>query len=234
MKSLKYLSGIIVVFLVFLTGINGQNNLDSLVLQRVLMFRDFSKTVDSLKLHSRSNLIQINQRAMKVIDLDNRLIDDFLNRERENNRLLTERAEQLVLELTLLQKEADLNRAIARERSYIMKALLIGTGVILILFIVVLILFIDRQIRFRSIKLELDHSWSVRDSKPQELPDPALILELKSKLELLTVKNHDLGDQIDRLTTKVSEQEDVIENEKTSKKKIEEEIKKLILQIRQQ
>lgn len=233
MKTKVICSGII-FFLVALSGeLIAQATLDSLIIKRANAFNGYRQTEDSLKAPTRNNLSIIVHKAGNLIKLDSALINDYLFKEIENNKLLAAKIEQLTLEVTLLQKEAELNKMMTEERGYIMRVLLYGMGIVSLLFIIALILFIDRQIRFRSIKLELERTWPLRgENRPSET-DHTEQRELQRKFEELNTKNEELARQVNDLTIKIREKEEVLNKEINSKQQIEDEIRKLISQIKQ-
>jgi cell division protein FtsL len=212
----------------------GQLPADSVLLQRNQLFIDFNNAEDSMNTLTRNNLMILNGKARNLVEMDNAIINQYLYYEIENNKILTHKVEQLTLEITLLQKEAEVNRQLADERKYFMKTLLITSAVVGLLLIVAVILFIDRQIRFRSIKLELERTWPLKEERRKDDLSQREINELNNKIEEQKSKNLALTSQIEELNRSIKEKEESLVKEQSSKKQIEEEIRKLISQIKNQ
>lgn len=234
MRYFNFYTGCTILLLITTQLFYGQEQFDSVLLQRNHFFNDFKNAEDSLKTPTRNNLMILNDKARNLIEMDNTIIKQYLYSEIENNKILTHKAEQLTLEITLLQKEAEVNRQLADERQYIMKILLIVTGVVGLLLILTVILFIDRQIRYRSIKLEMERTWPLKEERRKDEQSQSEYKELNSKITELNLKNTSLVNQVEGLTLKIKEKEEILLNEMSSKKQIEEEIKKLISQIKSQ
>ena len=233
MKNSVLFTHLTFLLALFSLGSPGQTALYSVIVQRKDTLSEFRRIEDSLKIPSRGNLLMLIGKAKSLIAMDDRLISYYLEREIQNNRLLAEKAEQLSFEVSLLQKEAEINKILSDERGYIQKIMLIGLLVTGCFFIVALILFIDRQIRYRSIKLELDRTWPLMEVLQKDEPPQSDVHELKQKILMLQAKNLDYETQIMNLSQKMKANEESFANELNSKKQIEEEIRKLITRLKE-
>jgi hypothetical protein len=211
-----------------------QTQVDSVLIQRNAAYNDYRKTVDSLKAPTRLNLSILHGKAGKIIELDNTIINYYLYTEIESNKKLSDKTEQLSFEISLMQKEAEVNIQMAEESKFISRTLLYVTGAVGLLFIIVLIFFIDRQIRIRSMKLELQHTWPLREAIQKDGQAQNEIRELYKRIDQLNSTNKVLTVQLEDIRKKMKEKDDILSHEMTSKKQIEEEIRNLISQIKSQ
>jgi len=234
MKHINFKIYFNILIVIFGPSLFGQSPADSILLQHNHYYNDFKNTEDSLKPLNRNNLMILNGKARNLIEIDNTIIKQYLYYEIENNKLLTHKVEQLTLEITLLQKESEVDRQLADERQYFMKILLIVSGIFGLLLILTVILFIDRQIRYRSIKLELERTWPLKEERRKDGQSLREINELNNKIDEMKSKNLALTSQVEELNRKINEKDESLVKELSSKKQIEEEIRKLIAQIKSQ
>jgi len=209
-----------------------QTALDSVILQRNNSLKTLQSLEENTEQRSWLKISDLNSRAMDIIDIDNSLINDFLFREIRQNNRLEDKIEKLNLEMALVKKETELQSRILDENKYLVKVLLISICALSIVFLVFLILFIDRQIRYRSIKLELERTWPIREEINTDSSLEHEVIKLNKQVGELNQKNSSLINEIEMLKNENEESQHILEKEKQSKKQFEEEIKKLILQIK--
>jgi len=176
-------------------------------------------------------MVNLTDKANIVIGLDNDIIDNILQNEVQKNKALKQEIEKLKLEIILLQKEVELKEIILKERKYLYNVLIISIGIISILFLVMLILFIDRQTRYRNAKTELERLWRTQDDNPLESSDQQF-LKLSNQLNDLGSENIGLKNKVLEMQKAIDKKDNDLKIEMKSKKLVEEEIKKLILQLK--
>jgi DNA repair exonuclease SbcCD ATPase subunit len=234
---MKFTSNIFLFSLFFWSGslfLSGQTSFDSTILLRNKTFTDYRLLEEASTIRPWVNCAELTAKAKELIDIDNTLINYYLLKEIEINKSLEDKLEKLNLEIALIKKESELQEKALEENRQLINILLIVTGSLCLLFVISSIFFIDRQIRYRSIKLELERTWPIREEINKDSSFQQDVVQLNKKLGELTLKNSSLISEMQDLKQKYREKEEDLEQEILSKKKIEEEIKKLIIQIKSQ
>jgi hypothetical protein len=234
---MKFASNIFLFTLLFWTGplfLSGQTSFDSTILLRNKTFTDYRLLEEANTIHPWVKRAELTTKAKEVIDIDNTLINYYLLKEIEINKSLEDKLEKLTLEIALIKKESELQEKTLEDNRQLINILLIVTGSFCLLFMISSIFFIDRQIRYRSIKLELERTWPIREEINKDSSFQQDIVQLNKQLGELTLKNSSLISEMQDLKQKYRDKEDDLEREILSKKQIEEEIKKLIIQIKSQ
>lgn len=234
---MKFASNIFLFTLFFTSGpliLSGQTSFDSTILLRNKTFTDYRLLEEANTIRPWGNRSELNAKAKEVIDIDNTLINYYLLKEIEINKSLEDKLEKLNLEIALIKKESELQEKALEDNRQLINILLIVTGSFCLLFVISAIFFIDRQIRYRSIKLELERTWPIREEINKDSSFQQDIVQLNKQLGELTLKNSSLINEMQDLKQKNRDKEDDLEREILSKKQIEEEIKKLIIQIKSQ
>ncbi len=215
----------------FASNMYSQVPVDSALQQRNNAYLDYKHFQESMEVRTWINMVHLTNKAKNVIDIDNAIIDNILNNEIQKNKTLADEIEKLKLEIILLQKEAELKEIILKERQYLYNILIISIGILSILFLIILILFIDRQTRYRNAKTELERLWRTKDDTPKEGNDQQF-QKLSNQLNDLNSENTGLKNKILEMQKTIDKKDDDLNNEMKSKKLVEEEIKKLILQLK--
>jgi hypothetical protein len=214
--------------------LKSQSAFDSAMLLRNKTFTDYRSDQDANALHPWVKPADLAKKAKELIEIDNMLINNYLYNEIEKNKSLTDKVDNLTLELALNDKETELmDQALAGNKQLINTLIIIAGGFFL-LFVISVIFLIDRHIRYRSICIEMDKTWPLKEeiNRDRQLQDE--LIKLSRKVEDLTLKNASLTGEIDDANQKIQEKEITLAKEITSKMQIEEEIKKLIIQIKSQ
>lgn len=234
---MKFAGNIFLFTLFFTSGplfLSGQTSFDSTILLRNKTFTDYRLLEEANTIRPWVNRSELTAKAKEVIDIDNTLINYYLLKEIEINKSLEDKLEKLNLEIALIKKESELQEKALEDNRQLINILLIVTGSFCLLFVISSIFFIDRQIRYRSIKLELERTWPIREEINKDSSFQQDIVQLNKQLGELTLKNSSLISEMQDLKQKYRDKEDDLEREILSKKQIEEEIKKLIIQIKSQ
>ena len=206
--------------------------LDSLLLDRKLLKDDYTDFRDQMKERTWLNLVTIQEKADNLFDLDNEIINKYLVREVRKRKEYIDSIEKLNLELALLQKETEVQQMILNEKSFLNRTLLIIAGSVSLLFFVLLILYIDRQSRFRAAKLELERYWNREH-------DPESHSLRKDEINTLREQLYKNADEIEKLrkdNQSILNQKSIAEKklraEIDDRRQAESEIKKLIDQLK--
>ncbi len=231
-----YLRFLIIPFLVWfsLPDLAGQTALDSVILQRNKIYTDYKVTEEANTIKPWTKSAELNSKSKELIEMDNNLINYYLLKEIDKNKKSGEKLDKLNFEIELIKKEAEMQDKELENNRQMITTLFIVAGSFCLLFIVMAILFIDRHIRFKGLKIEMERTWPLREeiNRDHHLQDE--ISKLNHQLEDLNVKNASMSAEIDDLNKQMKEKDLTLTKELSSKKQIEEEIKKLIIQIKSQ
>ncbi|MCB2222288.1 MAG: hypothetical protein KQI35_18035 [Bacteroidetes bacterium] len=231
MMNLFKLTILILVVLWQSQAIKAENRLDSLLQERNSQYNEYNQYKLSMNERTWLRLVELGQKANDLIETDNVILNQYLQRELSRNRELIDSTEKMNLEIALLNKEAEMQEMLMVERRNLTNTLLIIIGGIVILLIVLFILFIDRQSRFRSAKLELERLWTMKeDPKYNHLQQDELKM-LSDQVNKLAEENDLLKKELNQEKGKKSEAMESLKKEIRSRRQVEQEIKDLISQI---
>jgi hypothetical protein len=234
MKRISLLLQFCILYFIPVTAILGQPVLDSVLDQRTKLYEEFRLMHESKGQKTWLKMSEESSVANKLIEIDNSLIDLYLNKEMDRNRVLENEIEKLTLEIDFIKKEAEHQNKIIEDNKHIITITIIVIGSLILLLVIALVLFIDRQIRFRSIKIELERTWPLREELNKDSSLQNDLIQLNKQIGELSLKNNNLQDQLKDLKQYSLEKEENLQKETQSRKQIEEEIKKLIIQIKSQ
>lgn len=234
MKFIRSFTLTTFILLLIQSALTGQSQLDSALLLRNKTLTEFRLLEETSNLRPEMKQAILISKTKELIDIDNTLINNYLLREIEKNKLLNDHLENITLEVALAKKESELQEKIRIENHYLINILLAVSCSFCLLFIVAAIFFIDRQIRYRNLKIETEKTWPLIEeiNRDHQLQDE-LIRQIK-QVEDLTLIKDSLTGEIAELKHKTEELEKNLTKEVSSKKQIEEDIKKLIIQIKSQ
>jgi hypothetical protein len=208
--------------------------LDSVIRQRNSFYAEFKLLDEKPGEKTWIKMAELQSRTKELIEIDNTLINYYLFKEIESNTILSDKIDRLALEIALVKKEAEFQDRSLDEKKYFINRLLVVIGVLSLLFFGAVILFIDRLIRHRSLKLELERTWPLKEDLNRDSSLQLDILRLNKQVGELTLKNSSLLSELEDQKQKNHENEENLAREILAKKQIEEEIKKLIIQIKSQ
>jgi len=217
-----------------LPDLAGQTALDSVILQRNKIYTDYKVTEEANTIKPWTKSAELTAKSKELIELDNNLINYYLLKEIDKNKKSGEKLDKLNFEIELIKKEAEMQDKELENNRQMITTLFIVAGSFCLLFIVMSILFIDRHIRFKGLKIEMERTWPLREeiNRDHHLHDE--LSKLNRQLEDVIVKNASMTAEIDDLNKQMQEKDLILTRELASKKQIEEEIKKLIIQIKSQ
>jgi len=221
------------LFLLFavISSLYSQASIDSVLQKRNNTYLDYNHFKEGMEVRTWINMVNLTDKANSVIEIDNSIIEVYLNNEIAKNRTSLEQIDKLKLEIILLQKELELKEIILEERQYLYNILIISIGILSVLFLIMLILFIDRQTRYRNAKMELERLWSNQNNN-SNIVNEEQFQKLSSQINDLGAENIDLKKKMLDLQKAIDKKDDELNSEIKSKKLVEEEIKKLIFQLK--
>ena len=179
-------------------------------------------------------LVNLSKLANRVIELDNELVDIYFSKEKEHSSALKAKAEELNLEISLLNRELEVQKTVLEERKFLFDTLLKIILGLTLLFIVLLIFSVDRHIRYRNTRIELERSWAGQNEVPSPNTSEQEFVKVNREIRSLTNENTKLKDQVLELMSKIKEKEKIMDEELKARKQLKEEIRSLITQIKSQ
>ena len=221
----------------FIFSISGQlvlanENLDSIIVSRNNQLTDYYRFKDGMEKRTWINMVDLNKKALQVIETDNLILDNHLKLEMNRSGKISDKLENAKLEILLIKREIELNSIMLEEQRFLNTNLVIAASVSIILFLIVLILFIDRQIRYRSTRMELERFWSKSDDHPIPTQTSEENTKQRNKINSLIEQNKEIKEQLEEISNKKRDQESQLQKEISSRRNVEEEIKDLISQIK--
>jgi len=221
----------------FIFSISGQlvlanENLDSILVSRNNQLTDYYRFKDGMEKRTWINMVDLNKKALQVIETDNLILDNHLKLEMNRSGKISDKLENAKLEILLIKREIELNSIMLEEQRFLNTNLVIAASVSIILFLIVLILFIDRQIRYRSTRMELERFWSKSDDHPIPTQTSEENTKQRNKINSLIEQNKEIKEQLEEISNKKRDQESQLQKEISSRRNVEEEIKDLISQIK--
>ena len=205
---------------------------DSLLIQRNTRLNDYVEFKDGMAERTWIKLVNLNQKASELIETDNIIIDQYLRFEFIKNKQLKKSLEKANLELALMHKEFELQDTTLKEQAIINNTLLITSVMVGILFIIVLILFINRNSRYKAAYYELERFWAMKEDvqsgKNRESPDRFM----QEKITELTAENESMKKKLNSISRLKLNAEKDLKAEISTRKTAEKEIRELIDQIK--
>ena len=232
MKIIIKLTAVMAALVLLSANSKAQQRLDSLLKERDTQYNQYNKFKSDLKERPWIKLVELGDKASALIETDNHILKQYLLQEISLNQELNVELEHLNQEIALLNKETQMQENMLAERHNFANTLLyIITGLSALL-IIMFVLFIDRQTRFRSAKLELERLWADKDgSKMTRLQKDELSL-LSDQVNNLAEENDQLKQELNQEQGQKSEAMESLKKEIRSRLQIEQEIKDLISQIK--
>ena len=222
----------LLVFLLYQSAIS--QNIDSLLKLRNNSFQEYTQYKENLGERTWIKLVNLSNLASNVIELDNELVDYYFSKGIDRNKTFKAKAEELNLEISLLKREAEIQKSVLEERKFLFDTLLKIIGGVILLFIILLIFSIDRHIRYKNTKIELERTWAGQIDLPKESTSEQEFLKVNKEIRSLSNENTKLKDQVLELMNKIKEKEKVMDEELKHRKGLKEEIRNLIKEIKSQ
>jgi len=225
----------LLVFLIFVSSSNlvvgTPLNADSLLEQRRIKYDTYLQFRNTMGQRTWINLVNLNNKAYEILKQDDWIIG-ILNSERNRISKLTAENDKLQLEIGILKKEAKIQEMLINDKKYYANIYLGIIGFLTLLFFAMLILFIDRQARFRSIKLELERIWTSGEHKKTGMDNEEISL-LKQQQLMMESERDRLKSANESLRNDVAIKEQELKKAIEAKNRIESEIRTLINQLKQ-
>ncbi len=229
---IRFILPLLVIFSIGTAPLLSQNIIDSLLLERQIKMKDYENFIDNMQERSWINLVNSHEKSAAIIELDDQIINNYLEKERRKRKELTEKIESQNLDIALLKKETQVQQMILDEKRFMNRTLLIVIGSISLLFFVLLILYIDRQSRFRAARMELEHLWKTHEDIDASALQKDEINIIREQLFKTTDEVEKLKKENQQLLNEKAKVEKNLKKEITVRNEAEQEIKSLIEQIK--
>lgn len=224
---------IVILIAIFYHNIQAQN-IDSLLNSRNYQFEEYAKFKENIGDRTWIKLVNLSNLSNQVIETDNQLVEYYLTHGMSRNNSYKKKAEELNLEIALLKREAEIQQMVLNERKSLFNTLLIIIGGISVLFIAMLIFTIDRHVRYRNTKMELERTWAGEIEIPKVSTSEQEFVKVNKEIRSLSSENTKLKDQVLELMNKIKDKEKILDEELDSRKQLKQEIRNLITQIKSQ
>ncbi len=223
---------ILFIFSILSHLLYAKQSLDSVLLNRDHQLTEYYRFKDGMKERTWINLVNLNNKALQLIETDNLILDNHLKLEMNRSKEISDKLEKANLEKLLLNREIQVKATMLEEQRFLNTNLVIATGLAFILFVVILILFIDRHIRYRSTRMELERSWSKHHEPLLSTNKTEGISKQQNEINSLLEQNKTIKLQLEELSNQKRAQDKQLQFEINSRNKVEKEIKSLISQIK--
>lgn len=228
-------SWILVLLTISFCQPNIAQNIDSLLLSRDNLLQEYTHYKDNIGERTWIKLVNLSKLANNLIEADNQLVKYYYKQEMGSNSSFKARAEDLKLEISLLNRENEIQKMVLSERKSLFNILLLIIGGISILLISMLIFAIDRHVRFRNTRMELERTWAGENITPEgRSSSEEEFMKVNTEIRSLSTENTKLKDQVLELMNKIKEKEEILDEELDSRKQLKAEIRNLITQIKSQ
>jgi len=229
-KSIKEV--LVVLMILIISPCWSQSEVDSVLRKRNIDYLDYRNFKETMGERTWLNMVNLNKKADNVISIDNKIVNDYFYELKNSSKLLKEKVEKLSFELSLLKKEEETSRLLLKENKTYSNIILIIASSFIILFIAALIFLIDRQLKFKSAKFEMERLWANEDKKLSDETFEKELPNLKNQVNNLNIQKAELEKEIKKLRERYEEKEKALVSEMNAKREIEKEIKKMITQIK--
>lgn len=231
MRSLK-LMNILSVLVLCLTQHLPAQNTDSLMTDRQVKFDEYSQFKDQMSERTWINLVELGKKADKVLDADNALLQSYFEEELAQNRSLVVRNEELMLEIAGLRNDYEKRNTRLHDYRQMNNTLLLIILGLSILFIASIIILVNQYRKNKQITFELQRFWSMNDDQSVLIREKAK--DLEKQIHLLEIENKAMHKEFIHISDQKIAAKKRLEAEIQSRRKVEQEIKDLLLQLKGQ
>ena len=209
-------------------------NIDSLNQAREVTYAKYIDFKENIGERTWIKLVDLSNLAHELITIDKTLLAYYEKNGIGQTKTFKTKIEELTLEISLLKREAEMQQMILEERNVLLNTSLKILGGISLILIGLLIYAIDRHVRFRNVRLELERTWAGQVEPPKQRSSEEDFSKVNQEIKQLSRENSKLKDQVLELMKKISEKEKILDEELQSRAQLKEEIRNLITQIKSQ
>jgi hypothetical protein len=206
----------------------GQFSYDSVLTRRNKLWTDYETYRKSEEKNTWVKLSALDKKAAEILLIDHEIINYHLRLQQEKAVYLQDMVEKLNLERALLKKESEVQSLLFEEQRFMIKILMFTSAFFFLISLVLLFFMIDRNTRYRSLKIEIDRIWSMKEMKqPGELK-PDETDHFRSTMRELNEVNARLEMKNQNLEKLLHEKSELLNREIDKNKTTEKEVKDIL------
>jgi preprotein translocase subunit SecG len=207
---------------------------DTLRLLRDKLYMDYQYERSTMKERTWLRLVELDRKALELIEADRLIIEQLTDQTNQEKSGLLEIIDIISLEKALIERETEIQQIALDRKAALQNALVFSTILIAILFFVTLILLITLKKRHRTTRKELERLYSSGDESKNRGIQAHGNHTINNKLNAMKENNEKLKNELNRISDEKTEAIDALKKEIRDRKKMEDEIRNLIEQIKKQ
>jgi hypothetical protein len=212
----------------------GVTYIDSLKMVQEKLYQDYQLDRSAMKDRTWVRLVEVDRKANELIEINRVLIEELSELSSTEKSNFLENMNNLLLEKALVEREMEVQETALNRKTRFQKTLVTGSITAGTLFLIALILLISLSTRYRAARRELERLYSFSgESKNVENQDDVKQLT-NNNLMMMKENNEKLKKELTRVSGEKSEAVEALKKEIRDRKKMEEEIRILIEQIKKQ
>lgn len=209
-------------------------NTDTLRLLRDKIYEDYQYDRSAMKERTWQKLVELDRKAVELIEADHLIIEQLTNQTNQEKSGLLEAIDRISLEKALLEREMEIQKTAFDRKTAFQNALVFSTIIIGTLFFITLILLFSFKKRLSSARGELERLYASGDDFKNRGIHAPVNHTINNKLNVMKENNEKLKNELNRVSDEKSEALDALKKEIRDRKKMEDEIRNLIEQIKKQ
>lgn len=193
-------------------------------------FQAYTQFKENMEQRTWLNLVELGNKATAVIERDNQLIDAYSDVQDNLMESLQREKKQMALEISYLaDQEEKLEQTLSKYQRMNTILLFVTAGLVLI-GIIVFTLLVIRTNQYKANQIELERFWSMQDE--YSIAHQEKESELLRQIRLLEIEQKAMQKEFVLLSDQRTEAKRKLEQEISNRRKVEEEIKELLGQIK--
>jgi hypothetical protein len=209
-------------------------SLDSLKVMHDKLYQDYQHDRSTMEERTWIRLVELDRKANELIKTGQLIMERFSELMSQEKNEFLETIDLISLEKALLERELEIQEMGLNRRITYQQTLVLSTVVVGILFIISLILLFSIKSRYKSARGELERFYSSHDVPNFREMQPYGKRLTNNKLNVMKENNEQLKKELNRISNEKSETLEALKKEIRDRKKMEQEIKNLIEQIKKQ
>jgi hypothetical protein len=204
--------------------------LDSLINLRETELHTYTQFKDTMQERTWLNLVELGNKAAAVIERDNQLIEAIAGADNHLIDALQQEKQEKILEINYLsQQEEKLERRLIKYQQMNTILLIVIAG-LFILGVILFTLLIIRTNQYKYNQIELERFWSMQDE--YSIAHQEKESELLRQIRLLEIEQKAMQKEFILLSDQRTEAHEKLKKEISNRRKVEEEIKELLGQLK--
>ncbi|MFU8843461.1 MAG: hypothetical protein ACNA7V_06590 [Bacteroidales bacterium] len=223
-----------ILFCIIFHPTDAVTSVDSLKILEEALYQDYKYDRLTMKERTWIRLVELDRKANELIEMNRLIFEELYDLSKREKIDFLEHINIISMEKALVEREMEiqviaLDRKIKFQKTLVMGSILVGT-----LFIFTLILLLSFRKRYKSARRELERLYSSAEEPTRTNIQTQVKRLTNNKLNVMKENNAKLKKELTRVSDEKSEAVEALKKEIRDRKKMEEEIKNLIEQIRKQ